>query len=100
MIVVVGHLTINPDKRAEAEALIATLVPLTQAEEGNVDYRYSADLGDPTRINITELWESEDAMNAHMGMDHFVAFMGGIGDCIGGDVSVTRYDVASSTKLF
>ncbi len=100
MIVVVGHLTINPDKRAEAEALIAELVPATQAEDGNIEYRYSADLGEPNRINIIEAWESEDAMNAHMGAEHFATFMAGIGDCIGGDVAVVRHDVSASTKLF
>lgn len=100
MIIVVGHLTINPDKRAEAEAAIAKLVPLTEAEDGCGMYRYAADLQVPDRVNIVEQWESEDAMNAHMGSAHFMEFMGAIGDCIGGDVSVTRHDVASSTKLF
>lgn len=100
MIVVIGYLTINPDKRAQAEEAIAKLVPLTQAEDGCVQYTYSADLGEPDRINITEQWESEDAMTAHMGAEHFAEFMGSIGDCIGGDVAVTRHDVSSSTKLF
>ena len=50
MIVVTGYLTINPAKRAEAETAIKTLVPLTEAEEGCVQYRYAADLLDPDRI--------------------------------------------------
>ncbi|MFN8017847.1 MAG: putative quinol monooxygenase [Acidimicrobiales bacterium] len=100
MIVVVGYLTIDPAKRAEAEAAIATLVPLTQAEDGCIDYRYSADLLVPGRINIIEQWASEDAMNVHMGQAHFAEFMAAIGPCIGGDVEVTRHDVSASTKLF
>ena len=100
MIVVTGFLTIAPDKRAEAEAAIATLVPLTEAEDGCVQYRYSADLGNATRINIVEQWESEEAMTAHMGATHFADFMAVIGNCIGGDAEVWRHDVASSNKLF
>ncbi len=100
MIVVNGYLTIDPAKRAEAEAAIATLVPLTEAEDGCVSYRYAADLLAPERINVAEVWESDEAMTAHMGSEHFAAFMGEIGPCIGGDVSITRYDVSSSTKLF
>ena len=100
MIVVVGYLTIAPEKRAEAEAAIATLVPLTQVEDGCIDYRYSADLGEPGRINILEQWESEEAMTVHMGQAHFADFMTAIGPCIGGDVSVVRHDVSASTKLF
>ena len=100
MIVVAGYLTIDPAKRAEAEAAIAALVPVTQAEDGCIDYRYSADLGEPNRINILEQWESEEAMTVHMGQAHFADFMAAIGPCIGGDVEVVRHDVATSTKLF
>ena len=84
MIVVTGYLTIAPEQRAAAEAAIATLVPLTEAEEGCLTYRYAADLLAPERINIVEQWESEEAMTAHMGAPHFAAFMEAIGPCIGG----------------
>ncbi|HRW39743.1 MAG TPA: putative quinol monooxygenase [Aquihabitans sp.] len=100
MIVVTGYLTIAPEHRATAEEAIATLVPLTEAEDGCLTYRYSADLLLPDRINIVEQWESEEAMTAHMGAAHFAEFMTAIGPCIGGDVNVVRHDVASSTKLF
>lgn len=100
MIVVTGYLTIAPEHRDAAEAAIATLVPLTEAEEGCLTYRYSADLLEPNRINIVEQWESEEAMTVHMGAPHFAEFMAAIGPCIGGDVSVTRHDIASSSKLF
>lgn len=100
MIVVAGHLTIAPDKRADAEAAIATLVPLTEAEEGCLQYRYATDILDPTRVNIIEVWESKAAMDTHMGAPHFADFMAAIGTCIGGDVSVVSYEVSSSSKLF
>jgi quinol monooxygenase YgiN len=100
MIVVTGYLTIDPAKRAEVEAAIATLVPLTVAEDGCVEYRYATDVLEPNRINIWEQWESEDAMTAHMGTSHLADFMGVVGTCIGGPVEITRHDVATSTKLF
>jgi quinol monooxygenase YgiN len=100
MIVVTGYLTIAPEHRAAAEAAIATLVPLTVAEQGCVEYRYSADVLEPNRINIVEQWASEEAMNVHMGTDHLAEFMGAIGPCLGGPVEITRHDIASSTKLF
>ena len=100
MILVTGYLTIAPEHRATAEAAIATLVPLTEAEEGCITYRYAADLLIPERINIWEQWESDEAMTAHMGAPHFAEFMAAIGPCIGGDVAVDRHDVATTTKLF
>jgi quinol monooxygenase YgiN len=100
VIVVIGYLTIDPAHRAAAEAAIAELVPLTLAEDGCVDYRYSADLLVPDRINITEQWASEAAMEAHMATNHLAQFMATIGPCLGGAVEITRHDVAASTKLF
>jgi quinol monooxygenase YgiN len=100
MIVVTGYLTIDPAKRAEVEAAIATLVPATVAEEGCVEYRYATDVLEPNRINIWEQWASEEAMNAHMGTSHLADFMGVMGTCIGGPLEITRHDVATSTKIF
>ena len=100
MIVVTGHLTIAPEHRDTALAAIADLLPPTRAEDGNEEYRYSIDLEDPNRINIEERWASEEAMTAHMGSEHLATFMGVIGGCIGGSVSIVRYDVAGSTTLF
>ena len=100
MIVVTGHLTIDPTQRASVEAAIAAVVAPTRAEDGNVDYRYGADLGEPDRINITELWESEEAMEAHMATQHLADFMAAVGPAISGSVEIVRHDVASSTKIF
>lgn len=100
MIVVIGYLTIDPAKRDEVHEAIGALVPATRAEDGCIDYRYSIDIDDPARINIVEQWESEDAMNAHMGTEHLATFMGVMGTCLGGPVEIVRHDVASSTKLF
>lgn len=100
MIVVAGHLSIDPAQRESALETIASGVANTQAEEGNLEYRFSPDLQDPDRFNIIELWENEDAMNAHLATPEFAAFMEAIGPCIAGAPSIIRYDVASSSTLF
>jgi quinol monooxygenase YgiN len=100
MIICTGYLTLDPAQRDAAEAAIAKVVAATTAEPGNLEYRYSADLADPNRINIFEAWADEAAMNEHMGTDHLAEFLGTIGGCLGGPAEVTRDDVASSTKLF
>lgn len=99
MIIVNGHLTIDPAQRDAAEAAIADAVAATRAEPGNVDYRFSADLADPNRINMVEIWEDQAAIDAHMGTEHLAAFMAAIGPCVAGSVSITSYDIASSTTL-
>lgn len=100
MIVVAGHLTTNPNARDAAIAAIGECVTATQAEAGCIDYRFSADLEDPNRLNMVEIWESEAAMDAHMASPHLAALIGKMGDFIGGSVEITRYDVSGSSKLF
>ena len=100
MIVVVGYLTLKADAKDAAVAAVRELVTATRAESGNVDYRYSFDLDDETRLNLTEIWDDEDALNAHMATDHMAAFLGQVGDYVGGAVDIVRYDVSGSTKIF
>lgn len=100
MIVCLGHLTLDPSKRDEALDAIDSCVSATRAEDGNIDYRYSADLGDPNRINIVEQWRDDDAIDAHMASEHLARFLETIGGCLGGPAEVFRHDVANSTKLF
>ena len=100
MIVVAGHLSIDPDQRDAALAAIGPVMAATRAEPGNTDYRFSIDAEDPSRINLLEIWESEEAIDAHMSTPHLAAFMEAIGPCVAGAPSITRYDVSGSSTLF
>lgn len=100
MIIVAGHVTINPDHRQTAEAAIRACVTETRAEPGNIDYRFSPDLDDSNRINMIEQWADDDAMNAHMATAHLAAFLAAIGPCVAGSVEVIRFDVSGSSPLF
>lgn len=99
MIIVTGHLTIDPAKRQIAEDAIAAAVTATTAEPGDVDYRFSFDVGDPARINILEMWQDQAAVDAHMGTPHLAEFMAAIGPAVAGEVSITAHEVSTSTKL-
>ena len=100
MIVVSGYLIIDPAKRDEALEAIRTCVAATREEDGNVDYRYSTDIDDDTRLNLFEQWETEEAMNAHMSTPHLGAFLEAAGGFLGGAPSIIRYDVSGTSKLF
>lgn len=99
MIVVAGHLIIDPTHRNDARAAIATGVAATREESGNVDYRFSADLDDADRLNLVELWESEEAMEAHLATPHLATMLEALGPCLK-EADVIRYDVSGSSKLF
>lgn len=99
MIVVTGHLTIDPSKRDEAEAAVAAFVPKNLAEAGCVDYRFAWDVLEPNRMNGVEIWEDQASIDAHMGSDHMAEFMGAIGGCLGGEATFTGHEISSSTKI-
>lgn len=100
MIVVAGHMSIDPAQREAALAAIAAAVAATRKEPGNVDYRFSPDLDEPDRFNLIELWEDEEAVDTHMATPHLAAFLTAIGPCVTGAPEIIRYDVSSSSKLF
>lgn len=99
MIVVVGHLTIDPAQRDAAVAAIAAAETATRAEDGNLEYRFSADLADPARINATEVWESREQMDAHMSSPALAEFMTAMTPLVTGSVSFTGYEVDSSFTI-
>jgi quinol monooxygenase YgiN len=99
MIVVTGYLTIDPAKRAEAEAAMAPFLAANRAEAGCIDYRFSTDVLDSTIVNGLEIWESQEAIDAHMGSAHMAEFMTAIGPCLGGEATFTAHEISSSTKI-
>ena len=67
MVIVAGHLTVEPQQR---EAYLAGCHPVVeQAREatGCLDFAISADLVDPGRINIFERWESQATLETFRG---------------------------------
>jgi quinol monooxygenase YgiN len=65
---------------------------------GNIDYRFSVDAGDPTRMYLTEAWEHADDFARH-GQTPEVAAIGEVVGRGGVDIRVTGFEVASSRSV-
>lgn len=66
-------------------ALLADTMAASQAEPGCLLYRFTADLDDPLRFYLCELWESEEALMAHAvgaPFRHFLATLPGCGSVL------------------
>ena len=61
---------VRPDARETFVAAATEVMRATWREAGCIVYRFGADLSDPHRFQITEVWESQDALDAHHGTDH------------------------------
>jgi heme-degrading monooxygenase HmoA len=67
MIIVAGHLVVDPDARARYLAGCADAVRAARAAPGCLDFALGADLLDPARVNVFERWASRAALTAFRG---------------------------------
>ena len=67
MIVVAGHLTVDPAGRAANLLDCEAVVRLARAAPGCLDFALGADLLDPGRVNVYERWASRAELEAFRG---------------------------------
>lgn len=94
MVIVAGHIVVEPDER---DAYLAGCVPVVEqarATEGCLDFAITADLVDPGRINVLERWVSKEAVEAFRGSgpseEQGAAML---------SADVAEYDVADARSL-
>jgi quinol monooxygenase YgiN len=94
MVIVAGHLVVDPDQRESYLADCVGVIEQARRTAGCLDFAISADLVDPSRINIFERWESQAAVEAFRGSgpsdEQGVAMR---------SASVAEYDVADVRSL-
>ena len=67
MVIVAGHLVIDPEERDHYLAGCVDVVRQARHAPGCLDFSLSADLLEPGRVNIYERWESQAAVEAFRG---------------------------------
>ncbi|UJA19326.1 antibiotic biosynthesis monooxygenase [Thermoleophilia bacterium SCSIO 60948] len=94
MLIVAGHLVVDPADRAALLEASAGSVRLARKAPGCLDFATSADPVDPARVNVFERWESEASLKAFReseveGEDDFDF-------SLIGEFAVERFEVAES----
>jgi len=67
MIIVSGHLLVDPEIRDDYLAECRQLVEAAREAPGCLDYALSPDIVDDGRVNVTERWVSEQALGDFRG---------------------------------
>ena len=95
MVIVSGHITVEPDQRETYLESCVAVVEQARRAAGCLDFAISGDLVDAGRVNIFERWESQEAVDAFRG--------GGPSGEQGAAIisaAVAEYDVAGGRSLF
>jgi quinol monooxygenase YgiN len=94
VVIVAGHIVVNPEERDDYLAGCADVVRQARRAPGCLDFALSADLLEPGRVNIFERWESAAAVEAFRGS--------GPSDEQGAAIrtaSVAEYDISDERSL-
>jgi quinol monooxygenase YgiN len=67
MVIVAGHLVVDPDERAAYVEGCREVVERARRADGCLDFVIAADPVDPGRVNVYERWESQEAVEAFRG---------------------------------
>jgi quinol monooxygenase YgiN len=95
MVIVAGHITVDPEERQSYLAGCMSVVEQARRADGCLDFAITADLLDPGRVNLFERWETQAAVETFRGSGH--------SDEQGATMlsaSVAEYDIADVRSLF
>ena len=99
MLVIAGHIRIDPAKREAAVAAADDVMEATRREKGCLAYTFSADLHDEGLIHLFEEWDSQDALDAHFKTPHMATFQAAIPGLGVKEMKIRRYEVSSAGPL-
>jgi len=99
MIVVLGKMEVDEKDREAFMRAAGTLQQATRAEAGCVSYVFAQDVNDPLCFWLSECWESEAALGAHLQTPHIAAFRTQLSGLGFRSYVVKRYDVSGEKVL-
>jgi len=95
MLVIAGHIRLDPAKREVAIAAARDVMRDTRHEPGCVSYTFSADVEDDSLFHVFEEWESAEALGAHFTAPHMARFQAAAAGFGVKEIKLQRYEVAS-----
>jgi quinol monooxygenase YgiN len=99
-ILIVGTITVDPERRGALLAAIRPLVQKTRREEpGCLEYAFTADTVDDDRIIVVERWQDESTLAAHFMHPNFLATKDTLHDLGSGKSVICKYRVDISEPV-
>ena len=99
MIVVVGRVVTDADRRADLIRIGQTVAAASREEDGCISYRLYEDTEIENEFVFIEEWENDEALQRHFATPHIAVFMGSILGAIVGPPDVQFHTIASTRDL-
>jgi len=99
MVVITGTVRIREGALEAARPVMEAVLTASRAEKGCVHYAYAVDVLDPTVIHITEQWESEEDLRAHLATPHVALWRSHWEDLGISDRRLTLHEVSASKSV-
>jgi quinol monooxygenase YgiN len=99
MIVVVGRVSTDPEKRGQLIEVAQKVARASREEAGCAGYRVYEDTEQPNEFVFVEEWDGEDALQEHFRTPHIAEFMQAILGTIVSPPEVKFHQVAATRDL-
>ncbi len=99
MVVVIGHFRLPVESLDAAREPMARVVAATRAEPGCIKYAFAAEPGDPGLIHVSEVWESQAALDTHFETAHMKQWQADRAGLGLSDRQITVHTVSASKTL-
>ena len=67
MVIILGTIKLESEREARrVHNGLITRATRSRADAGNLDYVFSFNVEDPTEVCLTEVWESDELLKAHL----------------------------------
>jgi quinol monooxygenase YgiN len=96
MLLVIGRVQCNAEKRDELVALFEEMQENSRREEGCLRYGFFAAVEDPLRFVAVEGWADREALDRHFAEPHLHEFTRGLLRCVSERPEVAIHEVADT----
>ena len=76
MVIVIMKMNARPGKRRELKQTLLALIEPTRKKKGCLSHDIFQDIENDNRLNLVEVWESQEDFDDHLRSDHFTVLMG------------------------
>jgi quinol monooxygenase YgiN len=97
VLLVIGRVRCEPDRRDELVALLTTMQDNSRREEGCLRYGFFAAVEDPNNFVAVEEWADRAALDAHLAQDHLREFSRALLETVAGPPEVAIHEVSDTS---